>query len=60
MSESEFERRARQKPRGSLYEILGYARRKWWLAPIVLALLLLGGLMLLGSTSAAPFIYTIF
>ncbi|MGZ3419698.1 MAG: DUF5989 family protein [Polyangiales bacterium] len=60
MSESEFERQARQKPRGSLREILAYARRKWWLAPIVIALLLLGGLMLLGSTSAAPFIYTIF
>ena len=34
--------------------------RKWWLAPFLLALLLFAGLMLLSSTAAAPFIYTLF
>ncbi len=34
--------------------------KKWWLLPIILALLLLGALVILGSTSAAPFIYTLF
>ena len=34
--------------------------KKWWLGPIVLALLALGGLLLLTSTAAAPFIYTLF
>jgi hypothetical protein len=34
--------------------------KKWWLAPIVISVLLLGGLVLLGGTAAAPFIYTLF
>ncbi len=35
--------------------------KKWWLAPIVLILLLLGLLIVLGQGSAlAPFIYTLF
>jgi len=34
--------------------------RKWWLAPIVISVLLLGGLVLLGGTAAAPFVYTLF
>ena len=34
--------------------------RKWWLGPIVLVLLLLGGLIALSGTVAAPFVYTLF
>lgn len=34
--------------------------KKWWLAPIVLVLLLLGGLIALSGTAAAPFVYTLF
>ena len=34
--------------------------KKWWLAPIVVSILLLGALVLLGGTAAAPFIYTLF
>ena len=34
--------------------------KKWWLAPILVVLALFGLLMLLGSTAAAPFIYTLF
>lgn len=34
--------------------------KKWWLLPIVLVLFLLGALMLLGGTAAAPFIYSLF
>jgi len=34
--------------------------KKWWLTPIVLALLLVGALIVLGGTAAAPFIYTLF
>jgi hypothetical protein len=37
------------------------ARRKYWLAPVIVTLLLLGGLLVLTQGSAvAPFIYTIF
>jgi len=34
--------------------------KKWWLIPILLVLALVGLLVLLGSTGAAPFIYTLF
>ncbi len=37
------------------------ARKKFWLAPIILVLLLLGVLVVLSQGSAiAPFIYTLF
>jgi Family of unknown function (DUF5989) len=37
------------------------ARKKFWLLPIVIVLLLLGGLLILAQGSAvAPFIYTLF
>lgn len=34
--------------------------KKWWLAPIILLLLLVGALVAVGGTGAAPFIYSIF
>ena len=37
------------------------ARKKYWLAPIVLMLVVFGGLIILAQGSAvAPFIYTLF
>ena len=44
-------------------ELLAYmrARRKFWLLPLILVLVLFGGLLILAKGSAiAPFIYTIF
>jgi len=44
-------------------ELFAYAiaRRKWWLLPIVLVVLIFGGILILAQGSAvAPFIYTIF
>jgi hypothetical protein len=36
-------------------------RKKWWLAPMILVLVLVGALLVFAQTSAlAPFIYTIF
>lgn len=36
-------------------------RKKWWLLPIVIMLLLLGALLVFTESSAvAPFIYTLF
>ncbi|WP_417731142.1 DUF5989 family protein [Rosistilla oblonga] len=45
-----------------LSELVEFLRfnKKWWLAPILIALLLLGALLMLSSTAAAPFIYTLF
>ena len=34
--------------------------KKWWLAPVIVLLLLLGGLIALSGTVAAPFVYTLF
>ncbi len=46
---------------GIIKEIWAFLRirKKFWLAPIILALLLLGGLIILGSSAgvASPFIY---
>ena len=37
------------------------ARKKFWLLPIVIAMLVLGGLLVLAQSSViAPFIYTLF
>jgi Family of unknown function (DUF5989) len=37
------------------------ARKKWWLAPVIVFMILLGALIVLGKGSAlAPFIYTLF
>lgn len=48
---------------GIIKEFWGFlkVRKKWWLTPIVLVLLLLGALIVFGQSSAvAPFIYTLF
>jgi len=46
-----------------LKELIAYmgARKKWWLAPVIITLVVFGGLLILAQGSAiAPFIYTIF
>ena len=46
-----------------LVDLWGFmkTRKKFWLAPIILVLLLLGALIVLSQGSAvAPFIYTLF
>ena len=48
---------------GLLREIWAYlrVRRKWWLLPILLVVLMVGALLVFAQGSAlAPFIYTIF
>ena len=52
---------------GSYFSVFGevwqfiWARKLWWLAPIVLCLLVLGALLALASaTPASPFLYTLF
>ena len=43
-----------------LFAFMG-ERKKWWLLPILLVVLIFGGLLILAEGSAlAPFIYTIF
>jgi len=50
-------------PRNSLLREFGAflaENKKWWLVPIIVVFLLLGVLLALGATGAAPFIYTLF
>ncbi len=45
---------------GELFTFLTI-RGHWWLVPLVMILLLLGGIIILGSAAGVgPFIYTIF
>jgi hypothetical protein len=44
---------------GELWDFMRF-NKKWWLAPLILVLLLLGALIAIGGTAAAPFIYTLF
>lgn len=56
-------RRAGQRSGGSaLTQTLVYvvSGRRWWLLPVVLALLVMGVLVVVGTSSAAPFIYALF
>jgi hypothetical protein len=59
---TDFARQAQEQDPGLLWEFWDFLRynKKWWLTPIVLVLLLLGTLVILSGTAAAPFIYTIF
>jgi len=46
-----------------LKELFQYmrVRKKWWLLPVLIVLLVFGGLLLLAQGSAiGPFIYTVF
>jgi len=60
---AELARRGQGRKGGSaLLQLLLYVQesRRWWLLPVILALLLIGFLVILGTTGAAPFIYTLF
>jgi hypothetical protein len=59
---SSFEQQAARKRQGLIGEYFQFLRqhRKWYLIPIVIALILLGALIFVAGTSVAPFIYTMF
>jgi hypothetical protein len=50
---------ADRRRRGTWGELVDFLRsnKRWWLAPIVIVLLLLGVLLVLGGTALAPLIY---
>lgn len=59
---NEFAKIGAQKRSSLLSEYVFFLKtsKKWWMIPLVLLLLGFGALMLLSSTGAAPFIYTLF
>jgi hypothetical protein len=51
-----------EKPNGFVKELILMLmhNKKWWLTPIILVLILFGALIMMGGSSYAPFIYTLF
>ena len=47
---------------GLISEFIGFMKEnaKWWLLPFLIVFGILGAALILGSTGAAPFIYTMF
>lgn len=60
--ESEFEKAKEGKQASLLREFVDFIfeNKKWWLVPIFLVLFLFGLMSVIGTTGAAPFLYTIF
>jgi hypothetical protein len=58
----DFARQAATPASGFFAEFWYFLRynKKWWLTPVIVLLLLLGVLVILGSSGAAPLIYTLF
>ncbi len=61
-SRDEFIQLAQGHSGGLLREYIDLLRsnKKWWLAPIIIFLLLAGVIVVLGGTALAPLIYTLF
>ena len=61
-NKNEFENAWQEESTGIVGEFVAMMKqnKKYWLIPIILILLLIGVLIILGSTAAAPFIYTLF
>ena len=60
---SDFERLAESAGRPGLLADFWHflcQSKKWWLLPILLVFAVLGVLLMLSSSAAAPFIYTLF
>jgi Family of unknown function (DUF5989) len=59
---NDLKQRSESGSSGVLSELWAFIKhnKKWWLTPILVMLLLLGVLIILGGTGAAPFIYTLF
>lgn len=59
---TDFASEAESRSPGILRELVAFVRhsKKWWLTPILIALLLIGILVMLSGSIAAPFLYTLF
>jgi hypothetical protein len=60
--ESQFQQQAEQPPVGLLREFAEFLwyNKLWWITPIVIVLLMVGGLMYLAAVGGGPFIYSLF
>ena len=62
MTDNEFQRHADAGRISLTREFVDFLRhnKKWWLGPILAVMLLVGAMVMLGGTAAAPFIYALF
>jgi hypothetical protein len=61
-TDQDFLSAASSKERGLVSEFVGFLaeNKLWWMTPILVVLLLVGVLLVLGTTGLVPFIYTLF
>jgi hypothetical protein len=61
-SAAQFADQAKQRQNSFVGELFAFLRhtKKWWLAPAIAMLVLVGLLVVLGGSAVAPFIYTLF
>lgn len=59
---SAFEQASTAPQKGIVGEFVDFLKhnKKYWLIPLLVVLFLMGVLIVLGGTAAAPFIYTLF
>lgn len=59
---TQLEAAATARERGAIRDLLAFMgeNKKWWLLPILIVLALIGALLLLAGTGAAPFLYPLF
>lgn len=57
-----FEEASQEKQSSLLADVWNMLKqnKKFWLIPLIIALLIFGLLIMVGGTAAAPFIYTLF
>ena len=60
--EDSFKEASQRNRQGLIGEFIGFMSEnaKWWLIPFLVVFGILGLALILGSTGAAPFIYTMF
>jgi Family of unknown function (DUF5989) len=60
--DNDFEKASQQKQDSIVSEFIGFLKqnKKFWLLPLIIVMLALSALLILSSTAAAPFIYTLF
>ena len=61
-NEKDFAEQLGKQKTGFFAEFWAYLRhsKKWWMLPILVAVLVLGGMVLLSSTGLGPSIYALF
>lgn len=59
---NDFEKAAQGSRSNLVSEFFGFMseNKKWWMFPVIFTMLLVGALVVLGGSGAAPFIYTLF